>query len=199
MSRAAIFTSTALAVPACGGSKHEPEQTVLVATVAQDAEVAADAGVAILQAFDASSPPLPIDAGARVPADAPAPVPDAAVAAVRPTTGHAKIYGTLRDSNGHAAVGWPINLFAGSGGSMDFDGSQPRTTTTDGKGAWAFTKLPAGDYTVVLEGAQSPRSSPQKQYVTVTDRQAVRVDGKLYPPRPCCMPYGAPPARRRVV
>ena len=118
---------------------------------------------------------------------------------MRPTTGHAKIYGTLRDANGHAAVGWPIELYSGTIDQDESIGGQPRSTTTDGKGAYAFTKLPAGTYTIVLEPAQTPRSSPQEQQVTVTDRQSVRVDGKLYPPRPCCMPYGAPPARRRTV
>ncbi len=202
MSRAAIFTSTALAMPACGGSKHDPEQTVLVAAAAPDAARDDVGTVAVPGTVDAGAATVasPIDAGSMVPADAPAPPADAAVAAVKPTTGHAKIYGTLRDSNGHAAVGWPIRLFAG-GSEFNFgaDGTEPRTTITNGKGAWAFTKLPAGDYTVVLEGAASPHSSPHGEPVTVTDRQALRVDGQLSPPRPCCMPYGAPPARRRVV
>lgn len=195
MSRAAIFTSTALALPACGGSKHEPDPTVLVAPASDAAQVA------LVESADAE--PAPLDAGAPVPVDAPAPAPDAAVVA-KSTKGNAKLYGTLRDSNGHAAPGYPLTLFAASSypSRAAEIGAPPGVyyeATTTGKGTYVFGKMPAGTYVLEIEGAASPHSSPHTESVTLQGGESLKLDLTLYPPRPCCMPYGAPPARRRTV
>ncbi|HUS30591.1 MAG TPA: carboxypeptidase-like regulatory domain-containing protein [Kofleriaceae bacterium] len=76
-------------------------------------------------------------------------------------------------------------------------------TTTDEGGRFRFEKLPPGTYTIELEGNGNPRSAPPRQVVTVIADGAATVTlvySPYVPDRgPCCKPYGAPPARRRVV
>jgi hypothetical protein len=75
--------------------------------------------------------------------------------------------------------------------------------TTDQAGRFQFTKLAPGSYTVHLMGNGNPRQAPPQQRVDVQPNATARVNLALYPSvpdrGPCCKPYGAPPARRRVV
>jgi hypothetical protein len=78
-----------------------------------------------------------------------------------------------------------------------------RQTQTDPGGGFKFENLPPGRYTVELPGNGNPRRPPPRQTVEVTANGVAHVllEYEPYVPDngPCCKPYGAPPARRRVV
>ena len=62
---------------------------------------------------------------------------------------------------------------------------------------------PPGSYQVVFEIANNPHQGPNATYVEVKADAIVQADGTIFPQPvdtgPCCKPYGAPPARRRIV
>jgi hypothetical protein len=126
-----------------------------------------------------------------------APPPDAATPA-----GTAIVRGTIRFANAEPYAHRTVTL---SGGGVR------RALRTDAKGQYEIRDLPAGNYTLTLEryeanqGHQPPPPAPMRAVVLVDGKTEI-VDVTLAPyvapaedRGPCCKPYGAPPARRRVV
>lgn len=114
-----------------------------------------------------------------------------------PAAGASAIQGTLRDSQSAAPLAnWPVTLQAPSEPAVEV-----RRTQTDAKGHYAFVDLPAGTYEVIFGYDNHPRRRAPRQHVTLADHEAKTVDQQIYipPPSNVPMPYGAPPARRRVV
>jgi hypothetical protein len=83
------------------------------------------------------------------------------------------------------------------------DGAQQQARA-DASGRFRFDKLAPGNY-VLWSNAPggNPRQGPQRHTVTVTASQSANATIAVQPyvpdRGPCCKPYGAPPARRRVV
>jgi hypothetical protein len=109
---------------------------------------------------------------------------------------YGQVEGTVTSGPGSAAGG--IRVF--------LNGNRVHEqTTTDANGKFRFRKLVPGIYTVSLQGTGHPRQPPPQQRVEVTANNTVNAT-LVYVPYvhvpdqgPCCKPYGAPPARRRVV
>jgi hypothetical protein len=74
--------------------------------------------------------------------------------------------------------------------------------TSNDKGEYEFNKLPPGKYLVEYE-LGNPRERPHGVSVTLGEDTGVTANVTVLFPAPdrgpCCKPYGAPPARRRVV
>jgi len=105
------------------------------------------------------------------------------------------IGGTVRNYNGQPMAHFPLSL-AGSSGSQ--------AARADANGVFRFDDLPPGRYQVAYNVSYHPRQGPGLVDVVVKAGEVSRVDIELPPPPPpdrgpCCKPYGAPPARRRVV
>ena len=82
------------------------------------------------------------------------------------------------------------------------DGQQQGRADANGK--FRFDKLAPGNYVVwTNQPGGNPRQQPPRVTVTVTAGQSANANLAVYPyvpdRGPCCKPYGAPPARRRVV
>lgn len=76
---------------------------------------------------------------------------------------------------------------------------QPRSTQTDVNGRYAFVELPAGRY-VVMFGVPDPRVAARRVIdLGDGDRQYASWEVYTQPASNIPTPYGAPPARRRVV
>jgi len=80
----------------------------------------------------------------------------------------------------------------------DIVGTRSPSTTTDGNGYYRFDDIPAGEYEIRVSG------SKHRVRIVVRPAQAVVLDvAQDEPPkvdtRHMAKPYGAPPARRRVV
>lgn len=74
----------------------------------------------------------------------------------------------------------------------------------DATGRFHFDKLAPGNYVIwTNQPGGNPRMQPPRQTVTVTAGQSANATISVHPyvpdRGPCCKPYGAPPARRRVV
>lgn len=74
----------------------------------------------------------------------------------------------------------------------------------DEHGRFAFHDLPAGQYQIILQApGGNPRQGPPTRLVQLAEggTEHIILDVPPYVPDrgPCCKPYGAPPARRRVV
>lgn len=128
-------------------------------------------------------PPDPIDHHDATPVDNGPPA----------VAGTGRVEGVISDSNG-PVVGIAVTLDAAGG---------QQTTTTDARGHYAFHDVAVGRATIMVRTSNNPRHSPMMAGVTVTDG-AVAVSNLVvsYPrtnPTNIPMPYGAPPARRRVV
>jgi len=79
--------------------------------------------------------------------------------------------------------------------------NKSRSAVTDGNGHYAFLDVEPGDYDLIGMRSNNPRRAPQQSALTVGDGAQLHRDLKLYiqPVSNIPMPYGAPPARRRVV
>jgi hypothetical protein len=118
-------------------------------------------------------------------ADPPPPVATAGIA----------ISGTITDSNTKSPMAnIPLQLQSASQPSMPV-----RTTTTDAAGKYSFADVPPGSYYLLYGYAHPRRGRPQT--TVVVESQPKVVDLKIYPPPQSNipMPYGAPPARTRIV
>lgn len=105
------------------------------------------------------------------------------------------IRGVLRDLTTRAVLAnTPVTLHT--------DDGMQRRSVTDDRGEYVFTDLPPGTYIIAYD-PMHPRQSPTLIQVTLADGVGQRADLEVYVPSsdpgPCCKPYGAPPARRRVV
>lgn len=117
-----------------------------------------------------------------------------------PNTG--TIEGTVTDTNtGGPAAYAQVQLF-------DNTGRVAGTTQTQGDGRYRFVSLPPGSYRVhVMARANHPRMGPAivEVMVALSADQTVQADVAIavpvyhYNPNSTPMPYGAPPARRRIV
>lgn len=115
----------------------------------------------------------------------------------QPAAGTGTIHGVLVDQNGARIPNMRISLAADG----TYDGG--RTVTTDARGEFVFADLPPGGYQVIFSMPNNPRQSPNMGYVQVKSGEIAETRGIIYPEPvdtgPCCKPYGAPPARRRLV
>ncbi len=106
--------------------------------------------------------------------------------------------GTIRGVIRNGANGAPL---PGVSVTIEMDGG-PRYATSNQQGIYEFTGLPPGSYEVEWHSG-NPRESPQLTEVTLGQDAGAIADINVYFPEPdtgpCCKPYGAPPARRRIV
>jgi hypothetical protein len=106
------------------------------------------------------------------------------------------IRGVIRDANnGHPLPGFPVEL-------RSADGRISQQAMSDQYGAYVFTGLTPGAY-VVEHQSGNPRQAPMRVEVSLSVDAGQRVDIPVYmqpiDKGACCKPYGAPPARRRIV
>lgn len=113
-----------------------------------------------------------------------------------PQPGMASIGGICRDSaTGQPLANVNVEIIPGVG-------ADKRGTKSDARGRYAVDNLPPGDWNVRFWGPRdAQRMAPPSQFVTLKAGDAQRIDGNVdnrdWSNVP--MPYGAPPARRRVV
>jgi carboxypeptidase family protein len=104
------------------------------------------------------------------------------------------IRGVVRDQNGAYVPNFPVVLEAENGTTIN--------ATTDAHGEFEFRGLEPGNYTVSYQ-PNNPRQTRATAAVTLQPEQGERAELTIYPPPidrgPCCKPYGAPPARKRLV
>ena len=105
------------------------------------------------------------------------------------------IRGTVRDaSSGDPLAGVRVFLVQESGASQQ--------GLTDERGEYVFSGLEPANY-VVRYQPNHLRQAPTEVSVTLEPEAGQRADLSVHMPAPdvgpCCKPYGAPPARRRVV
>lgn len=143
---------------------------------------------------DPPPPPPPPDPVDPVPADA-------GVTFAQPPTTTATIMGTVTQANSKSPI-YGVQIYAKVGSTVT-------ARTTDGNGNYRFDNLVAGTYTLSFQQSSNhPRQAPPPpitRVVQVTDGATKRVDVALQvipvpvDRGPCCKPYGAPPARRRMI
>ena len=79
---------------------------------------------------------------------------------------------------------------------------KPIYATSNAAGEYEFKNLPPGQYAVMFQSG-NPNETPQGTPVKLEDDAGATADVFIdltVPDRvPCCKPYGAPPARRRIV
>lgn len=113
-----------------------------------------------------------------------------------PQPGMASIGGICLDSaTGQPLAGVNVEIIPGVG-------ADKRGTKSDSRGRYAVDNLPPGDWNVRFWGPRdAQRMAPPSQFVTLEAGDTRRIDGNVdnrdWSNVP--MPYGAPPARRRVV
>lgn len=105
------------------------------------------------------------------------------------------IHGVIRDARtGQPLPGFPVMLRSG--------GAVTQSTTSNQYGEFVFTGLTPGDY-VLEHQPNNPHQGPSQIDVSLSVDAGQQVDLPVYQPEPdrgaCCKPYGAPPARRRLV
>jgi hypothetical protein len=130
----------------------------------------------------AESPPPPDEVALKQPP--PAPPVDAKVSP-------GSIRGTVRDHAGN-----PVGYFA-----LQLD--RTRSVATDAQGNFAFDDVPPGRYQITMRPSDRPADNAEHHDVEVKagaiTRTEIRLPAPVVDPGPCCKPYGAPPARRRIV
>jgi hypothetical protein len=150
-------------------------------------------------------PPPPNDPGPQdtaPPVEPPPPVDsqpqDAGFSKPPPGTSSGALEGRLFNRNTQRGIaGVPVTASPESGGAQI-------TTKTDANGNFAFANLPIGMYLVMLEFYEHPRKGPLQSRVNVSAGSVARTEFNVTPyvppsnPSNIPMPYGAPPARRRV-
>jgi protocatechuate 3,4-dioxygenase beta subunit len=104
------------------------------------------------------------------------------------------IRGLVHDGSGTPLSGYNVYLKWPSG--------ETRATTSNANGEYVFGGLPPGAYTVEYRTGD-PRQPPASISIELSADTGVRHDLEInfvpYPDTACCKPYGAPPARRRIV
>lgn len=138
---------------------------------------------------------VPVDAvAADAPLDA-APPADASVQAVAPV-GNAKLRGRVLVSGKRTPLPGVVVILQSAV-------REARTTTTDRAGRYAFDKVVADEYELKVDPDRNGGyGMAQAVMVTLKARQAKTQDVLVVPVpmrTPVPMPYGAPPARRRIV
>lgn len=113
---------------------------------------------------------------------------------VEPQPTGATIEGVITDTSGARVVQQRITLRTYRGGAEVM-----QIAETDKSGHYAFTGLPAGKY-IVGWASGDPRRQGQFEIV-LGEHEKKQLDGVVerFPAMHQAMPYGAPPARRRVV
>jgi hypothetical protein len=183
LNRAAVFAGAALAGPACWSTTKKPEPDRVVETTpapdAPTAEPAVDAGAAPVTAQTQTTQAQTTQTQTTQ-TQTPAPMATATL------HGRVSIART-----GEALASWTVIITG--------PGRQPVTVQTNDRGRYRVI-LPPGDYSVQL-ATNHPRRSGPIRAVTLKDRSNVRLDLALDLPEPSAvpMPYGAPPARGRIV
>lgn len=140
-------------------------------------------------------PPPPDDTRQVQQQDAPPP-PDGTFA--KPPAGTSSIRGVVVDASGAPQMNVVVRLV----------GKVPeQTARTDANGNYAFANVEPGTYQLAVPDPAN--GGQQVRTVTVQAGAVVTTNVQLSPPDwrqnrgrdngPCCKPYGAPPARRRVV
>lgn len=113
---------------------------------------------------------------------------------VKPALPAGTIRGLVHDGSGTALSGYTVYLQWPTG--------ETRATTSDERGEYVFGGLPAGAY-VVEYRTGDPRQPPATIPIDLSADRGERRDLEIYfvpvPDTACCKPYGAPPARRRIV
>jgi hypothetical protein len=114
----------------------------------------------------------------------------------QPAPGTGTVHGVVTDQNGALVPNLPISLAATGI-------ERPQYTKTDARGEFVFADVPPGDYQVIYQMPSRPHEGPNQRDVKVEADKIVEANGRIFPPPvdtgPCCKPYGAPPARRRIV
>ena len=112
----------------------------------------------------------------------------------KPDVTTARVEGIVTNSRtGQVLVGYAVAI-------RPTKAAATQATATDANGHYAFAKLPAGDYQLQF-GQPMPRRPPTVVGVTLHVGEAKRHDQAVFIPEPSNipMPYGAPPARERIV
>ena len=129
------------------------------------------------------------------PQNPPPPPPDQQQTFAQPPASSGVITGVVTDGSA-PRPGVAIRV---EGGGLQ----QPIETRTDGNGRYQVGNLAPGTYRVTFGQANHPRQRPPQRTVQVADG-SVQVDVTIapqpvYDPSNVPKPYGAPPARRRIV
>lgn len=107
--------------------------------------------------------------------------------------------GTIRGVVRNGANGEPL---AGQSLTIQLPDGNQLYATSNPQGVYEFSKLPPGPYTIEYRSGH-PRQGPQSVEVTLGAETGALADVTVFFPAPdrgpCCKPYGAPPARRRIV
>jgi hypothetical protein len=171
--------------PFCGVSSSAPTVPRPVTTATRLGRAAIFAGATLTACWSGSTKSNPIehkqvDKPVETAPGAPAP---------------GSIRGIVRDSRTNQPLpNFRITLVQESGATQD--------AVSDRNGEYVFTGLEPANYTVTYQ-SNHPRQPAVERPVTLQPEQGERADITVYFPEPdrgpCCKPYGAPPARRRLV
>ncbi|MCX5743727.1 MAG: carboxypeptidase-like regulatory domain-containing protein [Proteobacteria bacterium] len=111
-----------------------------------------------------------------------------------PSTTTGQVEGVVTDDAGQVVAGIEVWLQGGNG---------QQATQTDQRGHYLFRDVPPGPIEILVRTSNNPRHSPFRASATIVVGQTQRANVAVsYPrsnPSNIPMPYGAPPARRRVV